>query len=478
MKSAQTESASSSGSFPTPIAPTLRTPLVQLARLLLKKIGELPDSPEFAAAKAANLALTRQLIQSLYLSFSAPDEAPLHQRIRQARSDANITVDALAALSGVSVRQIHRVEADNEKVSEETRIALATVGKLGLVPKEVLQAPTDEEVRGNRSTFYIAQGFDSLSLHNEMKRLINSNGGELEQTHVYLDHESSADWIALCGSPEYVALTRLAFPHRQAAIRLAQLVGSSAIDLVMLGSGDGQTEVRFTQQVLAETVGSSISLHLLDASLPLLNKAFGHAILVLGPEPRILIHGVQGSFHDLSNYCTLSDFRTQPHRRRVFSMFGGTIGNLDNEVSFIRRLSANAEKGDLLLLEAAHAFTTAVDDPEKLKQADPALKAPVAEAHRAWLTGPIKRYCRNVEEVELSYRTDSQRPIPGSYGLQFVAHIKLDNGGTREFVVWNARRYDLDKLSEAIQRLGWADVGRFPFSSTERPLSLLMFQRQ
>lgn len=477
MKRAQTESASSSGSFPTPIAPTLRTPLVQLARLLLKKIGELPDSPEFAAAKAANLALTRQLIQSLYLSFSAPDEAPLHQRIHQARSDANITVDVLAALSGVSVRQIHRVEADNEKVSEKTRMALATVGKLGLVPKEVLQEPTDEEVRGNRSTFYIAQGFDTLSLHNEMKRLINSNGGELEQTHVYLDHESSADWIALCGSPEYVALTRLAFPHRQAAIRLAQLVGSAAIDLVMLGSGDGQTEVRFTQQLLAETVGSSISLHLLDASLPLLNKAFGHAILVLGPEPRILIHGVQGSFHDLSHYCTLSDFRTQPHRRRVFSMFGGTIGNLDNEVSFFRRLSANAVAGDLLILDQCRSFSD-VNGQEQPWQADPALKAPVPEAHRTWLRGPIKRYCRNVEEVELTYRIDSRRPIPGSYGLQFVAHIKLEDGKMREFVAWNVRRYNLDKLSEAIQSLGWAEVGRFPFSETARPQTLLMFQRQ
>lgn len=129
-------------------------------------------------------------------------------------------------------------------------------------------------------------------------------------------------------------------------------------------------------------------------------------------------------------------------------------------------------------MDVCHAFTTEAHDPVKISQADPVLKAPAPEGFRTWFTGPIKRYCRNVETVELRYGVDPNRPISGSYGLQYIARIELDNGQHREFVVFHARRYDLDKLGGVLQHLGWKEMGRFPFGSTERPRSLLMFQRQ
>ena len=483
MESTETESLSSSdGLFPTLLADpepaTLGEPLVQLARLLLKKTSELPDGADLADAKAASLAEIRQLIQNLYLRFAAPEENGIRSRLSEARKRAGLTVPALSKLSGVSVRHIQRIEGDKEKVSPQMVSAVCTVGKLNLVPKALLQVPSEDEIEADRSTFYVAQGFDSLSLHNEMKRLLNGSSGALEQTQVYLDHESSADWIALCNSPEYVAQTRLAFPHREAAQCLARHVGKAGLDLVMLGSGDGQTEVRFTQQVLAETPGSFVCLHLLDASLPLLNKAYGHAMQLLGQEPRVFVSGIQGSFHQLSRYRMLTASFDQPHRTRIYAMFGSTFANLDNEISFLRNSFKSAKKGDVLIFDASHAFTVETQNPMMITQADPALNVPIPDAHRTWLTGPIKRYCRNVEEIKLSYCVDINRPINGSYGLQFVANVNLDNGHTREFSVWNVRRYDINKLSDVIRNLGWIEMGRFPFSSTVRPRTLLMFQRQ
>jgi hypothetical protein len=315
-------------------------------------------------------------------------------------------------------------------------------------------------------------------MHHEMKRLLNSNGGALEQSHAYLDHESSSDWVNLCNSPDYVAKYRLAFPHREAAQCVARHVGKAGLDLVMLGPGDGKTEVLFTQHLLAETLDSFVSMHFLDASQPLLNRAYGHAMEVLGREPRVFISAIQGSFFQLSRYRMLNASRHQPHRRRVYTIFGNTIANLDNEASFFQKSFSGAMVGDLLLMDADQAFTTEVHDAEKITEAEPALKAPIPEAHYGWLAGPIKRYCRDVERINLRYRVDPSRPIPGSYGLQFVANLTLSNGQSREFVVFHVRRYDLDKLSAVVQEQGWSKVGRFQFSSTVRPRSLLVFQKQ
>lgn len=468
--------------FPTLIADpepaTLGEPLIQLTRVLLKKVNDLPDNEDLSEAKDATLAEVRQMIKNLYLRFAAPADKAIYERLRQARKSIGMTTIELAKRSGVSTRQINRVESDNDKVSQRTLMALCTVPALGLVPKELLEVPTIDEIEQDRSSFVVASGFDSLYMHKEMKRLLNSKGGALEQTHVYLDHDSSSDWIDLCNSPDYVAKFRLAFPHREAAQCVVRYVGKAGLDLVMLGPGDGQTEVLFTQHVLAETTGSFVCMHLLDASQPLLNKAYGHAIEKLGQEPRVFVSAIQGSFFQLSRYRVLNASQFQPHRRRVYTIFGNTIANLDNEASFFQKSFSGAMKGDLLLMDADQAFTAEAHDPTKISEADPALKAPVPDAHCAWLTGPIRRYCRNVEKINLSYRVDSSRPIPGSYGLQFVANVTLDNGQPREFVVWQVRRYDHDKLSTVVQKLGWAEVGRFLFSSMVRPRSLLVFQKQ
>lgn len=80
--------------------------------------------------------------------------------------------------------------------------------------------------------------------------------------------------------------------------------------------------------------------------------------------------------------------------------------------------------------------------------------------------------------MDWSLEVDVARPIEGSYGIRVVAKVHDSDKRSRSFTMFNFRRYDPSKLSAMVQDLDWQEVGRFPFNSTARPRSLLMFQKQ
>lgn len=474
------ESCSSSDAlFPTLLADpeptTVAEPIVALLRMVLKKIDEVPV--EYGSArKEASLEMVRALIRDVHLHYSHPLLKTTGQVLRAARNQAQLSGQELADRSGVSLRTIRAVEKGTQQPTSATVSALCAVPEMGLVPPDMTRIPRFDASGNDRANFIVTQGFDPLGMHAEMKQILNSSGGALEQSHVYLDYESAQDWLDLCDSPGYVAMYRYAFPHREAAKRLAQLVGKAGMDLIMLGPGDGKTEVQFAQHVLGETEDSALRVYLLDASQPLLNRAYAHAVEMLGRNPRVTLWPMQGTFFQLARYKVLNAAPYQMHRRRVYTIFGNTIANLDNEASFLRSSFSGAVKGDVLIFDADHAYTKDVQDPGKIRASDPAFLAPIRAEFERWLVGPVWRHCPTAQPISMSLRVDADRLIAGSYGFQFVASIKHAQS-TREFILWNVRRYNLDKLSELVQRLGWAEVGRFAFSSTERPRSLLMFQK-
>lgn len=482
------EIASSDVLFPAPLLSdpepeTLVAPLLQQLRHMMKTIYELPaSSSETGASKAATIAQIRQLIQDMHLRFAGQSTESIHHKLRAARQHAQINLQQFAQLSGFSVSQIKRAESDdpreNSKVSQETLLTLCAVPELHLIPKDLLKIPRYEEATDDRANFIVTSGFDPMGMHREMKRVLR-HGGSLEQSHVYMEHESANDWMELCNTPGYVSMFRHAFPHREAAKCVAELLGKQGLDLVMLGPGDGKTEVLFVKHVLAETENSTLRVYLIDVSQPLLNKAYNHALDALGRDSRVTLWPIQGSFHELARYKSVNASPHTMHRRRVYTMFGNTLANVDNEVTFLKRSFSGAARGDLLIFDADQAFTLDVHDPAKIKAADPILQGAVPQPFQQWLLGPIRRHCHEeAQRIHLAIEVDANRPVPGSYGTQAVATVHPKSGRSRELVMWNVRRYDLDKLSALVQRLGWTEVGRYAFSSTSRPRSLFVFQRK
>jgi transcriptional regulator with XRE-family HTH domain len=429
------------------------------------------------------IAMQKQVLQLLHIHFSPEKEASRGQRfgavLRQRRVEAGFTQEQLADYSGLSLSYVSKLEQGDKPPARNAVVALCSVPDLKLVPAEItsLLAVREENYR-LAPNWYVSPGFDAVQMMTDLAQQMNGGGGAIEQTHVYLDHMGAIDWIALCNTPSYVAAFRKSMPHSALAKRLREVVGQVGLDLIALGPGDGKSEVRFVQQVLEESDRPNIRFYLLDVSQPLLSRAFKHAADTFGDDPRVFVCAIQGNFHHLPRYMQLQYKPTQSHRRRVYTMLGGTIGNLDNEPQFFQNAFACAAPGDIFIFDATYACTSS-SDPAEIQRVDPALSKPVPDGHQNWLSGPIRRYCREVQSVSFSFRLDTNRPLLGSYGLQFIAKVGFPGMRTKEFCMWQVRRYDPDSIVSCMRNLGWSLIGQFAFTGSKtQPKGVFMFQKQ
>lgn len=439
--------------------------------------------PEKRQAHEELVSLQKQVLQLLHVHFAPDDDANSARRfgdvLRQHRDEAGLTQEQLADFSGLSLSLIRKLEQGTSMPSRNSLLGLCSIPELKLVPAEITALPAVREASHRLApNWYISPGFDSVQMMSELSQQLNGSGGSIEQTYVYLDHKSALDWIQLSNSPSYVAMARESFPHHEAAKRLHDLVGAAGLDLIALGPGDGKSEVRLVQHILGECERPNIRFYLLDASQPLLSRAFKHAVDTFNDEPGIFVCGIQGNFHHLPRYLQLHYTPARSHRRRVYMLLGNTIANIDHEPHFFQNSFTGAAPGDILLFDADYAFTSS-NEPAEIERQDPALKKPVPDSHQRWLGGPIHRYCHEAQSVTFSFRLDTNRPLAGSYGLQFIAKVALPGMRTREFCMHQVRRYEPSSLIRCIRSLGWDHVGLLPFVGTEtRPRALFMFQRQ
>jgi len=97
-----------------------------------------------------------------------------------------------------------------------------------------------------------------------------------------------------------------------------------------------------------------------------------------------------------------------------------------------------------------------------------------------WLSGPIRRYCQGVEDVELRWELAPSGGVPGSYGFDAIAQVKMRDGRPdRRFLMWRVRRYDPKLLSESLAELGWKTIERIDYGPDgKKSMSLLLLQKQ
>ena len=428
------------------------------------------------------LKLQRQVLQLLHVHFSPEREHSGAKRfadlLRQHREDAGLTQLQLAQFAGLSLSLIRKLEQGSTHPTRSALLALCSVAELKLLPSEATIHATVKEISHRHApNWYIPPGFDSVAMMSELAQQMNSSGGTLEQTYAYLDHKSALDWIQLCNTPSYVAMCRESFPHRLLAERLREVVGQVGLDIIALGPGDGRSEVMLVQNILQKSDQANIRFYLFDASQPLLSRAFKHAADTFTDESGVFVCGIQGNFHQLPRYMQLHYTPARSHRRRVYVLVGNTIGNIEHEPQFFQNAFAGAAPGDILIFDADHAYTN-TGDPADIWRVDPALQKPIPESHQRWLAGPIERYCKDVQSVTFDWRLDTDRPLPGSYGLQFIAKVGLPGMQHKTFCMFSIRRYDPSSMVRCLQKLDWSLTAQLPFLGATRPRSLFMFQKR
>jgi transcriptional regulator with XRE-family HTH domain len=427
------------------------------------------------------VALQRQVLQLLHVHFAPSREAKQRfgDLLRQHRAEAGLTQEQVAEFSQLSLSLIRKLEQGKKQPGRTALLSLCSIPELKLVPSEVTTLPAVREYSHRLApNWYVSPGFDSVQMMSDFGQQLNGGGGSIEQTYVYLDHKSALDWIQLCNTPSYIAMFRESMPNDAIAQRIREVVGQVGLDVIALGPGDGKSEVRLVQQILDDSERPNIRFYLLDASQPLLNRAFKHAADTFADDSRIFVCGIQGNFHHLPRYMQLHYTPARSHRRRVYALLGNTIGNLDNEPYFFQNAFIGAAPGDLLIFDADHAFGSSTDHAE-IRRCDPTLSKPMPEAYQRWLAGPIRRYCHDVQDISFSFRLDTNRPLSGSYGMQGIAKVTLLGQRTKEFCMWQVRRYDPKSIIQCMRNLDWEPVAQIPFIGTKtRPKSVFMFQKR
>ena len=426
-----------------------------------------------------------------FLSGEIPDRmldptraAEFGKTLTRLRKAADMSRTRLAQRAGLSRNTIGNIEDGKNDPVHSTILRLLTVTELGLTHADVpWRQPTEGEF-SSAPNCWIAPGYDSIKMFVDLITLLNGQGGSVEQTYAYLDPKSALNWFGLSNQSSYATVYRDSLPLGPLAGRMLERDNHGRMDIIALGAGDGKQEVRLVQHLLEQIEAKSskahadLSLYLVDISQPLLSEALRHANTSLAGRSGVTVWAVQGNFHHLPRYTQLHYAPQRANRRRLVTMFGNTLGNLDNEPTFFRHCLVGFAPGDLLLLDVDIAHAPA-DSPDEIRKNDPALQQNVRPAHVEWLGGPLLRYCNGAVDVNLRFELDTNCPVAGSYSLDTLATVKLSDGREKLFSVFRFKRYDPPSLIRLLAGLGWDAVAQYPYGpNQERPMkTLLLFRR-
>lgn len=410
---------------------------------------------------------------------AVPERSDLIGVLRQRREEAGFTQLELAQKAGISDGLLKNIESGRRRLTAKTLRKLLGVPELRLesIHLNPSAAAPSRSHRAEPLNWWVAPQLDAVNMLEEFKMRLDSSGGAIEQTFAYLDAESALDYYSMTSDPRFAATYRHPMPLEEIAKKVIETIGKTPIDLIALGPGDGELETRFAQALVSEQQGDipDLRFYLLDISQPLLSKAHRRAKDKLDAKRGVTVVGMWGNFHYLPLYEQL--FYSPAKRRRVFSLLGYTMSNLDDERRFFRDSLRGAARGDLAVIDFQVIFAPP-EQPALIRQKDPALNGPPPAAWAKWLTGPFRRYTPDYRDLRASYELDLNCPVPGSYAL--AARVKaMAPDGPREFTFTQVRRYDPERLTQCLASLGWHRVAYVQFGSaaTRNPALMLLRKR-
>jgi len=497
---------SSPGSVPLPealaevaadkLATALQAHLLASTQLMQRFVQSQPDGERAKWERAlGHLQTTLRMVHKSGSSETLPtepmpgDEAldparveEFGQLVASLRTAARLSRRELSRRTGLSEKTIWNVEDGSNVPTHATVLRLLSVKELGLSSEQVPWQQESVSDFGSAPNCWIAPGYEPLKLFNELFEVLNGPGGTVEQTFVYLDHQSAVNWYELCNQSFYASKYRARLPLDAMARRILESSGHGRLDVIGLGSGDGKQESRLVEHLLdwADEAkrAADLRLYLLDVSQPLLSAAYQHAAETVGRRRGVLVQTIQGNFHHWPRYTQLHRTAERGHRRRLISLIGFTIGNLENEARFFQHTLVGLAPDDLLLLDVLNAAADP-QNPDEVQRKDPAFASGPTPEHRTWLTGPLMRYCQDLQSVDLKYVLGGPCTVPGSYAIDVIATVELRDRRHRRFALHRFKRYDPKRLAEMMRHLGWALEAEDPYGpDPANPVaSLLLFRK-
>ncbi len=466
----------------SPSIPNESTTLEQIQVKLVEALHEMQKDTE---SPIRNLADSIRFVRKALTLVGDPDDisevgpvdwSAFAALLRERRNAAKMSQEVLAEKVDVTATMIRHIESQRRRPGRGLMLKLLAVSELDLRVSDIELDAEQSDGAAWTPTSWFAPKYDPVAMVSDMVEVLNGAGGQVEQTLLYFDPQSAADFLATCNSAAYVAAYRTNVPLATIARHLGEQLGPRPLRVNVLGCGDGKAEVLLVEHLIRSAPRPpKVELYLLDISHVLLNAAYKHATETLHDVPVRTIHG---NFHDLPRYSMLTQARGQ---HRIYTLLGFTLVNLRDEVRFFRDTLSCCAPGDYFLCDILIAHASP-NRPDEIERVDPALKTNIRPSHAAFLSGPLRRYCRGLSEVELHLELDTRCPVPGSYGLDFIATAKMQSGAPeRRFLMFRTRRYDPEKLAGSLTAVGWHLDLVIPYGHGDdgKPtMALMLFRKQ
>ncbi len=448
--------------------------LTQLQPLAAQAPGELQST------WAEHLDCFEQLVQFLAsgagIALALPVEravskvqwAEFGRLLRDKRTAAGLSRVQLARRARLSDATLKLAETARHPPSRATLIRLIGVAELKLrwadvpgcpaPPAPECRDPSQMEDAGSLGSLncLLAPSYDPISLFADLRQVLQGAGGYLEQTSAYLDPGSTSAYLALCQNSLPWTALRSSLPLGEVAKQVVAASGRGALQVLALGAGDGHSETQLVLHLLEAGV-SRVEVCLLDINQPLLTSAYRHAVDRLARQPQAHVWALQGNFHHLPLYTALH--RPAAGRpRRLFTLLGETLANLDHELWFLQQSLLDCDVDDLLLLDVPLACAPCTDRTA-IKRSDRLFADGVPAPYAVWLAGPLWRHCPQVERVDFHWDLETRCPVPGSYALHAVGTVKSTERADRKFSLLRLGRYDPAQLAQCLSEIGWEELG-------------------
>ena len=418
-------------------------------------------------AVRARLAVLEEMLTQSFEETSDHSAAALGLKLRNARIAAGLTQEQVASRAGVSIETYRNCEKNYRATSEEVLSKIAKVPELKFSVGETPSQTSHDKA----PSWWIDARFEPLQMLQDLRHTLNGSGGRVEQSLMYLDHQSAADFMALSSGSHYARRHRELMPLDEVVATIKAQTGEQPVDIVALGPGDGRQEVAVTELMADSYDQPDIKLVLLDVSQPLLNAAYRRAADTFDKRRGVAVFALQGNFHHLPSFTQLHYRPAYSRRRKVVTMLGKTISNLDDELAFFRHNLAPFAAGDLVVID----FHEAAKPPWATN--DSAFHKPVPPAHQEFLGGPLRRYCRDIDSVSFRYELGLNLVVPESYAVEANATVQT-RSGSKHFTMFRIKRYEPSKLASALKDLGWELAGAFPYGTKVEERAQIMVLRK
>lgn len=383
-------------------------------------------------------------------------------RLQQAREAGGLSRRGLSEQAGLANQTAFMIETGRRTPGVDTVERLANV--LGVSAAWVAYGA--QPVRRIKN-YLTAPGYDPLKLGLDQAETLHGCGGSIDQSMLYLDPYGAAQYSV-------IAETYKGLPLKKAAQQIASC--KEALSVIALGSGLARHETRLVDFLLklpafAASDEPSLDYFLVDLSQPLLSVGYRHACESLD-RYAVPITAIEGDFRKLPSFMDF--FEARGPRRNLITMLGYTIGNVSNELAFLRDSLVGCRRGDMLLLD----FGVGADDPASI---DPILSGDIPSREQrsalfAFLLNPVTRVYGFDAKIEVVPKlSTSSCAVPGSYAVELHATVQTAMGG-KTFIAASWKRYDPKKFAMAIKAVGWEQIDSWEFDE-DRPSTLALFRR-